>query len=107
MPYKIKDGVYVVNLDEYFDIETHWAALYANNKTMIYFDSFGPEHISKEVKKFINNKNIISNIFRLKAYDSVMCGCFCIGFINYMFMGKSLTDYTNLFSQITFKRMMI
>ena len=56
------------------------------------------------MKKFINNKNIIANIFRIQAYDSLMCGYFCIGFINYMFMGKSLTDYTNIFSSNNFKK---
>ena len=81
--YKIKNGVCVINLDEYFDIGTHWIALYVNDKTVTYFDSFGVEHIPKETKKFINNKNIIANIFRIQAYDSVMCGYFCIGFINY------------------------
>ena len=104
LPDKIKYGAYVINLDEYSDIGTHWIALYVNNKTAIYFDSFGIEHISKEVKKFVNNKNIIANIFRIQTYDSVMCGYFCIGFIDYMFMGKSLTDYTNLFSPDNFKR---
>ena len=92
MPDKIKDGAYVVNLDEYSDIGTHWIALYVNNNTVTNFDSFGI------VKKFINNKNIIANIFRIQAYDSVMCGYFSITFIDYMFIGKSLTDYTNLFS---------
>ena len=101
---KIKDGAYVVNLDEYFDIGTHWIALYVNNKTATYFDSFGVEHIPKEVKKFANNKNIIANIFRIQAYDSVMCRYFCIGFINYMLIGKSLTEYTNLFSPNNFKK---
>ena len=96
-PDKIKDGAYVVNLDEYSDIGTHWIALYGNNKTVTYFDSFGVEHVPKEVKKLINNKSIIANIFRIQAYDSVMRGYFCVGFINYMSMGKSLTDYTNLF----------
>ena len=38
---KVKDGVYLINLDDYSDIETHWIALYANNKTVTYFDSFG------------------------------------------------------------------
>ena len=107
LPDKIKNGAYVVNLDEYSDIGTHWVALYVNNKTGTYFDSFGIEHISKEVKKSVNNKNITvtySNIFRIQAYDSVMCGYFCIGFIDYMFMGKSLTDYTNLFSSNNFKK---
>ena len=101
---KIKDGAYVVNLDEYSDIGTHWIALYVNNKTATYFDSFRVEHIPKEVKKFANNKNIIANIFRIQAYDSVMCRYFCIGFINYMLIGKSLTEYTNLFSPNNFKK---
>ena len=87
---KIRDGAYVVNLDEYYDIETHWIALYVNNKTVTYFDSFGVEHISKEVKKFVNYKNIIANIFRIQAYD--MCVYFCIRFIDSLFMGKGLSD---------------
>ena len=104
LPDKMKDVAYVANLDEYSDIGTHWIALYVNNKTVIYFDSFGIKHISKEVKKFVNNKNIIAIIFRIQAYDSVMCGYFCIGLIDYMFMGKSLTDYTNVFSPNNFKK---
>ena len=51
-----------------------------------------------------NNKNIIANIFRIQAHDSIMCGYFCIGFFNYMFMGKSPTDYTNLFSPNNFEK---
>ena len=94
----------MINLDEYSDIGTHWIALYVNNKTLAYFDSFGIEHIPKEVKRFIINKSKISNIFRIQAYDSVMCGYFCISFINYIFMGKSLTNYTNLFSPNNFKK---
>ena len=104
MPDKIKDGAYVINLDEYFDIGTHWIALYVNNKTVTYFDSFGVEHIPKEIKKIINNRNIIANIFRLQAYDSVMCGYFYIGFIDVMLKGNNLTDFTNLFSLNDFKR---
>ena len=73
LPDKIKDGAYVINLDEYSDIGTHWVALYVNTKTVTYFDSFKIEHIPKEIKNFINNKNIIENIFRIQAYDSVMC----------------------------------
>ena len=74
---KIKDEEYVINLDEYSDIGNHWIALYVNNKTVTYFDSFGVEHIAKEIKKFINNKNIIANMFRVRqAYDSVMSGRF-------------------------------
>ena len=69
---KIKDGAYIINLDEYSDIGTHWVALWVNNNNVTYFDSFGLEHIPTEVKKFINrpsssasqNKNIKTNIFR-------------------------------------------
>ena len=104
LPDKIKDGAYVINLDEYYDIGTHWITLYVNNKTVTYFDSFGIEHIPKEVKKFIGKRNIISNIHRIQNYDSIMCGYFCIGFIDYMFKGKSLTDYNNLFSPNNFKK---
>ena len=70
---------------------------------MTYFDSFGVEHIAKEIKKFINNKKIITNIFRIQAYDSVMCGYFCIGFTDFMFKGNSLTGFTNLFSPNNFE----
>ena len=69
---KVKDGVYVINLDEYSDIATHWIALHVNNETVTYFDILGVEHISKKIKKFINNKNITTNIFRIQAYDSAM-----------------------------------
>ena len=78
LPYKIKNGAYVINLDEYSDIGTHWIAIYVNNKTVTYFYSFGIEHIPKEVKKFIGNRNIISNIYRIQNYDSIMCGYFCM-----------------------------
>ena len=98
MPNNIKSGAYVINLDEYHDIGTHWVALYVNNKTIIYFDSFGVEHIPREIMKLIARKKIITNIYRIQAYDSVMCGYFCIRFINFMVHGKSSTDYTNLFS---------
>ena len=104
LPDKIKDGAYAINLDEYSDIGTHWIALYVNNRTVAYFDSFGIEHIPKEVKKVIANRNITSNIYRIQNYDSIMCDYFCIGFIDYMFKGKSLTDYTNLFSPNNFKK---
>ena len=75
-----------------------------NNNYVSCFDSFGAEHIPKEIKIFINNKNIKTNIFRIQAYDSVMCGYFCIGFIDFMFKGKTLTEYTNLFSPNDFKK---
>ena len=103
LPNKKKDGAYVINIDEYSDIGTHWIALWLNNN-VTYFDSFGVEHIPKEIEKFIGSKNVISNIFRIQAYDSIMCGYFCIGFINFMLADKKLTDYTNLFSPYDFKK---
>ena len=98
LPNSIKNGAYVINIDEYRDIGTHWVALYVNNKTVTYFDSFGVEHIPKKIMKYICNKKIITNIYRIQACASIMCGYFCIGFINFMFNGNSLTDYTSLFS---------
>ena len=90
---KIKDGEYIINLDEYSDIRIHWVALWRNNNKVTYFDSFGVEHIPKEIIKFIENRNIKTNIFRIQAYDSIMCGYFCIVFIDFLFKGKSLTDF--------------
>ena len=55
-------------------------------------------------RTFINNKNIKRNIFRIQVYDSVMCGYFCIEFIDFMFTGKTLTEYTNLFSPNNFEK---
>ena len=95
---KIKDEAYMINLDEYSDIGTYWVALYVQNNDVTYFDSFGVEHISKEIKTFITNKNIKTNIFRIQAYDSIMCWYFCIGLIDFMLPGKTLTELTNLFS---------
>ena len=95
---EIKDGTYEINLDESKSRGTQWIALYVNGNNVIYFDSFGVEHISKEIEKFIGNKNIMTNIHRIQSYNSIMCGYFCIGFIDLMLKGKSLLDYTNLFS---------
>ena len=107
LPNKIKDCAYIINLDEYSDIGTHWVALYVYNDNVTSFDSFGVEHIPKEIKKFINNKNAKTSIFRIQAYDSVMWGYFCIGFIDLMFKGKTLIVFANLFHQITLRKMMI
>ena len=105
LPTNIKKGAYVINLDEYEDAGTHWIALYVKNKKVVYFDSFGVEHVPEEIIKFIKNKDIIANIFRLQAYDSIKYGYFCIKFIDYMFDDKTLIDFTNLFSPHDFKRM--
>ena len=96
--------MYVINLDEYENTGTHWIALFVKPKHTVYFDSFGKELIPKEINKFIGNNDIKRNIFRIQVYDSTMCGYFCIEFINYMLKGKSLLDYTNLFSPNNFKK---
>ena len=104
LPKRIKKGAYAINLDEYENTGTHWIALFVKTNEAIYFDSFDLEHIPNEIKKLIGNNNIKSNIFRIQAYDSIMCGYYCIEFINYMLKGKTLLDYTNLFSPNDFKK---
>ena len=99
---KIKDGIYIINFDEYSDSGTHWIALYVLNIDVTYFDSFGVEHIRKEVKALIGNKNIKTNIFRIQAYDSIMCRYSRIRFINFVLAEKTLTDFTNIFSRNNF-----
>ena len=100
---KIKDGAYVINIDEYYDIGTHWVVFHVQNNDVTYFDSFGVEHIPEQIKTFISNKNIKTNIFRIQAYDSIMCGYFSLGFIDFMLAKKTLTKYKNIFSPNNFK----
>ena len=79
--------------------------MYFHNDDVTYFDSFGIEHIPKDIKTFIGRSlSITTNIFRIQAYDSIMCRYFCIGFINFMIEGKTLTEFTNLFSPHNFKQ---
>ena len=104
MPKKIKDGAWVINLDEYAGVGTHWIVLFCNRSEIAYFDSFGVEHVPEEIEKFIGHKNIKTNIFRVQTNNSIMCGCFCTGFIAFMFAGKKLTDFTNLFSPYDFDK---
>ena len=94
---KIKHGAYVSNF-EFISIESHWIALYVKGNNTIYFDSFGVEHILKEIRKFIGNKNIIAGIHRIWAYDSIIYRYFCIRFIDFMLKAKSLLDSINFFS---------
>ena len=65
LPKKINDETYAINLDEYADVCTYWVALFSSRSEIVYFDSFGVEHVPEEIKKFIGNKNIIANIFRV------------------------------------------
>ena len=109
LPKITKKGAYVINLDEYENTGTHWIALFVETNEVIYFDSFGIEHVPKEITKFIGNsttkssslernKKIKANIFRIQVYDSITCGYFCIEFINYILKSNTLLDYSNLFS---------
>ena len=106
LPDKIKNAAYVINLDEYSDIGTHWIALYVNTKIVTYFDSFAVKPIPKEFRNFINNKIIIANIFRIQAYDSITC---CIIVLDSLISClKAIAQQTLLvfFHQIISKKMM-
>ena len=96
------DGAYVISIDEYADVGTHWIALFCRRCEIVYFN-FHVEHVPEEIKEFIRNKNIKANIFRVQANNSVICGYFCIGFIDFMFASKKLTDFTSLFYPNEFK----
>ena len=72
--------------------------MYVNDNNVTYLDSFRVQHIPKEIKNFIGNKNVGTNIYRIQAYDPIMCGYFRIRFIYFMLKGKRLLEYTNLFS---------
>ena len=98
LPEKIKDGTCLINLDEYVDVGTYGTVLFCYRSEIFYVDSFGVEYVPEKIKEFIENKNIIANIFEVQTNDSIICGYFCIGFIDVMLAGKKLTDFTNLFS---------
>ena len=75
-------------------MNTHWIALFSKRSEIVYFDSFGVEYIPEEIKEFIGNENIKANIFQVQENNSIMCGYFCIGFIDFMLAGEKLTDFT-------------
>ena len=104
MPKRIKDGAHVISLQEYADGGAPWIALYVEDIEMTYFESFVVEHVPKEIKNFIGYKNIKANILIIQANNSVMCGYFCIGIIDFMFVGKTLIDYISLFSPYDFEK---
>ena len=104
LPKAKKDRSFVINLYEYANVDTRWIALFCNRNEIVYFDSFGVEHVPEKIKEFVRNKNTKANIFREQANNSVMCGYFCIGFIDFMLAGKKFTDFTNSFSPYDFKK---
>ena len=103
-PKKIKDEAYVINLDEYADVGTRWVDLFYNRSEILYFDSFGVENVSEEIKDFIRHKNLKANFFRVQANNSIMWRYFCIGFIEFMFVGKKLTNFKRMFSPRDFEK---
>ena len=107
LPKKRKDGACVINFDKYVDAGGHWIALFCKKSEIVYYDTFGVEHVPEEIKEFVGNKNIIANNFRVQANNSVICGYFCIRFIDFMLASKKLTDFTSMFSPYDFKRMSI
>ena len=88
----------------YESIGTHCIVLYVNDNNVTYFDSFGVEHIQKKIKKIIGSKNIVTNIYRVKTFNLIMCGYFGIEFIDFILKCKSLLDYTNLLSPNDYKK---
>ena len=79
-------------------------SLHVKNNEIVYFDSSGVEHVPKEIENFVGHKNIKTNIFRIQSNNSIMCRYFCIGFIDFMFVGKTLIDFTSLFSPYDFNK---
>ena len=101
---KIKDVAYVINLDNKQSKRTHWVSLFIERNTATYFDSFENQYIPQQLFRKIKDKSITHNIFRTQSDDPIMCRFYCIVFIVYMFAGKTLIDYTNLFSPNDYKR---
>ena len=98
LPKTRKNGPYVIHLDHSKNTGSHWVVLLVKSNEVIYFNSFGVEHLPIEIKKFIGNRDVKSNIFRIQDYNSILCDYFCILFIKLMLDSKTLTDFTNLFS---------
>ena len=63
LPKKLKDGAYVINLEEYAYVDTHWIVLFFNRDEIFYFSNFGVEHVPEKIKKFLGNKHIIAKRF--------------------------------------------
>ena len=69
---KNADLAYVINLDEFKLIGTHWIALIVVGNNIRYLDILTVQHIPKQIKKFIGNNNSITNIYRIQACDSII-----------------------------------
>ena len=78
--------------------------MHVNAENETYFDNFEVEHVPKEIIKFIGNKNIITNIYRIQACSSIMCRYFCIWFIDFKLKDESLLEFTNLFATTEYEK---
>ena len=107
LPKKIKDGAYVINLDEYADVGMHWVALFCNRSEIVYFDSFGVENVPEEITEFVRNKNMTATIFRVQANNSVMRGYFCFVSLILCLLVKNRLILRACFLLMTLKRMTI
>ena len=101
---RIKNGAFVIDLDEKQSKGTLWVSLLIDKYMVVYLDSFRIEYIPQEVLNKIKHKSITHNIFRIQDDDSIMCGFYCIAFIEYMIAEKTLLDYINLFSANDYKK---
>ena len=100
----MKNGAYVINLNDQKSKGTNWVSSFIDRYTAIYFDSFGIEYIRQEVLNKIRDKSITQNIFRIQDNEPLVCGFYCIAFIEYMLAGKTLLEYTNSFSPNGYKK---
>ena len=94
---RTKNWAYEINFDEFKSTRIHLIALGVNAENVSYFDSFGLEDIPTKIRKLIRYKNVKTNIYRIQAYDSIMCGHFCIEFIDFRVKVKSLLEYAFFF----------
>ena len=102
----MKDGAYVVNLDEYESIGIPWIVLYINSNSITYFDSFCVEHRPQEIIRYIGNQIIMANIFRTDAYGSIICRYFCIEFLSLCLKTKPWQIFQTYFHHTISKRIM-
>ena len=89
---RIKDGAYVKKLDDKQNKGTHWVSVFINRNTAVYFDYFGIEYTPQEVLIKIKDKSIAHTIFTIQDHDSIVCGFYCMAFIEYMLARKTLLD---------------
>ena len=101
---RIKDEAYVINLDDKKSKGKHWVSLFFDRNTAVYFDSFGIEYSLQEILSKSKDKSITHNLFIIQDDDSIMCRLYCTAFMEKILAGKTLLDYTNLFSRSDYKK---